>query len=213
MIGLKIGDKHTYDSFGLKMLSCTISPPEPKIEEIEIPGMDGKLDVSGFFGEILYHKRTFEAVFDMEEPDLRNFKSRFSELCNYMHGLEKKIIPDDDPLYYYEGRVQVTYKQKNALFYEITITASVAPYKMRLEEKIVSRYVSEELEIILPNERKSVIPTITTDAEFRLVCNGKSVTHSAGEFIVADFKLTEGENVIACYGTGNITFRYQEGSL
>lgn len=213
MTGLTIGEKHTYLDFGLKMLSYTISPPEPKIEEIDIPGMNEPLDVSEFFGEILYKRRKLTATFDMEEPDSNTFFERFSELCNYMHGLTKKIIPDDDSLYYYEGRIKVSYERKNALFYGITISADVAPYKMRLEETVISRDVTDELEIVLPNNRKSVIPTIITDAEFRLVFDGKSVNHSAGEFIIPTLKLTKTETVVMCYGTGNITFKYREGSL
>lgn len=213
MTGLTIGEKHTYLDFGLKMLSYTISPPEPKIEEIGIPGMNEPLDVSDFFGEIMYKRRKLTATFDMEEPDSNTFFERFSELCNYMHGLTKKIIPYDDSLYYYEGRIKVSYERKNALFYGITISADVAPYKMRLEETVISRDVTDELEIVLPNNRKSVIPTIITDAEFRFAFSGKSVTHSAGEFIIPALKLTETETIVTCYGTGNITFKYREGSL
>lgn len=213
MTGLKIGEKHTYTDFGLKMLSYTISSPEPKIEEIDIPGRNEPLDVSEFFGEILYKQRNLTATFDMEEPDSDTFFERFSELCNYMHGLTKKIITDDDTGYYYEGRIKVSYERKNALFYGITISSDVAPYKMRMEDTVISCDVTDELEIILSNERKSVIPTIITDSEFRLEFDGKSVSHSAGEFIIPDLKLTKSETTIACYGTGNITFRYREGSL
>ena len=213
MTGLTIGEKHTYLDFGLKMLSYTISPPEPKIEDIDVPGMNEPLDVSEFFGEILYKRRKLTATFDMEEPDSNTFFERFSDLCNCMHGLAKKIIPDDDSLYYYEGRIKVSYERKNALFYGITISADVAPYKMRLEETVISHDVSKELEVVLRNNRKSVIPTIITDSEFRLSFNGKSVTHSAGKFIIPALKLTETETVVTCYGTGNITFKYREGSL
>ena len=213
MTGLKIGEKHTYLDFGLRMLSYTISPPEPKIKEIDVPGMNEPLDVSEYFGEILYKRRKLTATFDMEEPDPDTFFERFSELCNCMHGLTKKIIQDDDLMYYYEGRIKISYEKKNALFYGITISADVAPYKLCLEETIVSHNVSKELEVVLRNNRKSVIPTIITDSEFRLVFGGKSVTHSAGEFIIPALKLTETETVVTCYGTGNITFKYREGSL
>lgn len=47
MLGLTIGEKHTYNDFRLKMLSSfVVSPPEPVVNKIQIPGMDGMLDIS-----------------------------------------------------------------------------------------------------------------------------------------------------------------------
>ena len=177
MQGLTIGEKHTYRDFGLRMLSCTVSPPEPRIEEIDIPGRDVPLDVSEFFGEIIYKPRTLTAVFDME------------------------------------GRAKVSYAKKNSIFYEIAISADVTPYKMRVAETSASYAVSGELKIYLKNERKSVIPKIVSDSEFRLVFGQTSAVVPAGEHKVVDLKLTQGTNALTCYGTGNITFIYQEGSL
>lgn len=213
MQGLTIGERHTYRDFGLRMLSCTVSPPEPKIEEIDIPGRNAPLDVSEFFGEILYKPRTLTAVFDIEVHSLQSFLHKFSEICNDMHGFTKKIVLDSEPTYYYEGRIKVSYTKKNAIFYEVTLSASVAPYKLKLEETKVSFKVSEQLEIRLNNERKSAIPDIVSDAEFRLVFRKTSAVVPAGEHKVLDLKLTQGANAITCYGTGNITFIYQEGSL
>lgn len=213
MQGLTIGEKHTYRDFGLRMLSCIVSPPEPRIEEIDIPGRGVPLDVSEFFGEIIYKPRTLTAVFDMEEPSMQSFLDKFSKICNGIHGLSSRIILDAEPAYYYEGRVKVSYTKKNSIFYEITISADVAPYKMRVEETSASYVVSGELKIYLENERKSVIPSIVSDSEFRLVFGQTSVVVPAGEHKGVDLKLTQGTNALTCYGTGNITFIYQEGSL
>ena len=47
MYGVRIGSKHTYDDFGLLLKSKPkIEPPEVKLIEIDIPGADGKLDLS-----------------------------------------------------------------------------------------------------------------------------------------------------------------------
>lgn len=213
MTGLKIGGKHTFEDFNLKMLSWSISLPDIREEKIEVPGMNGKLDLSEFFGEVLYNERKLTATFEMEEPSMENFAYRYSELCNFMHGSSVQIIPDSDPLYYYEGRIKVSYSKKNALFYVITLEATVNPYKLRLEDTVVTKTVEDSLAVTLRNERKSVVPTIVADTEFRLEFNGMSVSHSAGEYQIADFVLPAGESTITCYGIGNILFRYREGSL
>lgn len=78
---------------------------------------------------------------------------------------------------------------------------------------VITKTVEDSLAVTLRNERKSVVPTIVADAEFRLEYNGMSVSHSAGEYQIADFVLPAGESTITCYGIGNILFRYREGSL
>ena len=176
--------------------------------------MDGVYDMSeSLSGEIRYKNRTLIAVFDMKEPNAKEFKRRFSKIANYIHGLAKKIILDTDSKYYYKGRISVNYTQKNFLFYEITVSANVFPYKMKLNNTVVTENVIDESSIICHNERKSVVPTITTDANFSLEFNGMPVSITAGENIVPDIKFVQGDNIVTCHGTGNITFTYQEGSL
>lgn len=214
MIGIKIGEKHTYNDFRLRMLSLSISKPEPYTKKIEVPGMNGVYDVSeSISGEVLYKNRILTAMFDMKEPNAEEFHRRFSELSNFMHGLVKKIVLDTDAEYYYEGRISVDYTRKNFLFYEITVSADIYPYKFKNENTVVTKSVLEQETIVCHNERMSVVPTITTDADFTLKFKDISVSVSAGENIIPDIKFVQGDNVITCYGTGNITFTYQEGSL
>lgn len=77
----------------------------------------------------------------------------------------------------------------------------------------VSRAVSGSASITLPNMRKKVVPTITTTAEMTIVFGGRTSTMAAGTFVIPTLELTEGDNVVTVTGTGNITFKYQEGGL
>ena len=44
--GIKFGEYHSYEEWGLKLISITIGLPEPKTVLIDIPGGDGVLDLS-----------------------------------------------------------------------------------------------------------------------------------------------------------------------
>lgn len=214
MTGIKIGNKHTYDDFGLRMLSFHISHPEPYITKIEIPGMDGVYDASeSLSGEVHYKNRTLTAVFDMEEPDSDAFFSRYSEILNAIHGLRKQIIPDTDKNFYYEGRVTVSYVQLNFLFYQITITADMDPYKKKLEDTVVTATVSGTKDVVCENLRKSVLPVITASAEMTLTLHGTSITVNTDEKQYAEIKFAAGSNTVTCEGTGTVTFTYREASL
>lgn len=215
MIGIKIGNKHTYDDFGLRMLSFHISHAEPYITKIEIPGMDGTYDASeSLSGEIHYKNRTLTAIFDMEEPDSDVFFSRYSEILNAIHGLRKQIITDADKNFYYEGRITVSYVQLNFLFYQITITADINPYKKKLEDTVVTATVSGTKNVVCENLRKSVLPVIRSTAEMTLTFGSVSKTISANtDYQIAEFLFKDGFNTVTCKGTGTVTFTYREASL
>lgn len=214
MIGLTIDGKHTYNDFGLQMLSFHVSSPEIYEEKVDIPGRNGPLDLSeALTGEPIYQERELVAVFDLYEPDFSTFRQRMSEIRDRMHGKCLKIIDDEDAGYYYEGRVSVNYEEKNHLFYEVTISATVHPFKMKLEKTVVTASVSGEMAVICDNIRMSTVPTVTNDAELTLTFGNTSIIADAGTHIFPDIKFSEGENKIICSGTGNITFTYQEGAL
>lgn len=196
------------------MLSFEVSSPEVQEEERKVPGRDGVLDLSeALTGEPKYENRTLVATFDMEEPSYSKFKRRIREIQNYMHGRVFRIVDDEELDYYYEGRVSVTWKMRNALFYEISISANVYPYKLKTTETVVTAAVDGEAVVICVNERKSVVPIIITDAAFTVTFGDVTVNLGAGQYESPDIKFTEGNNEVTCVGTGTITFVYQEGAL
>ena len=213
MLGLTIGEKHTAHDFGLRLLTFNVSSPDPVVNEIEIPGMDGNLDLSKTLtGEVVYKNRTLTAEFLMEEQDETRLQHRVDNIRNYLHGITHTICPDMDSIYEYRGRVTVTFAPMG-VYQAVTVTANVAPYKIKRINTVVAQTVKGESAIICYNERMSVVPTITTDADFTLQFGDISRSIEAGENIVPDIKFVQGENIVTCIGTGNITFTYQEGSL
>ena len=214
MLGLTIGEKHTYNDFRLKMLSSfVVSPPEPVVNKIQIPGMDGMLDISeSLSNEVVYSNRTLSVKFLLEEQDEESQQRRMNEIYNYLHGRIHNICPDMDKDYEYNGRVTVSFTPIGC-FYEVTILADVFPYKMKRGSTVVAQQVIEQATIICYNERKSVVPIIDVDADFRVKYGDLSVSLSAGKNLVPDIKFYQGFNKVVCYGTGNITFTYREGSL
>lgn len=214
MTGLKIGNFHTHDDFKLKMLSFEVSDPEVQEQLQEVPGRNGVLDLSeSLNGEPVYENRTLIAEFDMEEADPEVANDRLTNIRNKMHGKYLKIINDTDSGFYYEGRVKVSCKRKNFLFYIVTISVDAQPYKLKHEPTTVFAKVDGEAVVICQNERMSIVPTVISDAEINLVFNGSSFSVGAGTYILPDMKFVQGDNIITCTGTGTITFIYQEGAL
>lgn len=211
--GILFNDFHTYSDWGLVLTDVNIPPAISKTAYIDIPGRDEPLDFTEYFGEIRYDDRKCQFSFAVHSSVEMPFEEKKAEINNAINGKMCKIILDADNEFYYYGRVQVEgYTQKGNLK-QIVITAKTSPYKMRKECTVVTANVEGEKMVQCFNLRKSVVPTITSDADFTLKFHDVSVSIAAGENIVPDIKFTQGENLITCMGTGTITFTYQEGSL
>ena len=213
MKGVTFGNLHSFYEWGLILSSKEIQSPSPKTNLIEIEGGDGVLDLTEFFGDIKYNNR--KLTFDFSKMDIvpDGFLALFSLVQNTIHGRKMKIILDDDPANYYFGRVTVNEWKSDKNIGQIVIEVDAEPYKYKAAETVVSRAVSGSAEIILTNSRKRVVPVITTDAEMTFSFGNYSARISAGTFRIPELELVEGDNLVTVTGTGNVSFRYQEGGL
>lgn len=211
--GITFNNFHSYRDLGLVLTDVDIPPAVPKTSYIDIPGKDEPLDTTESLGEVKYNPRDCKFTFVVRSNNEMTFEDKKTQVSNLLNGAICKIVLDADDRFYYYGRTSVNSYLKRGNLEQIVIGAKVQPYKLMLEETIISANIETEANIICANSRKSIVPTITTDADFILKFNDISVAVPAGEKIVPDIKFVQGENVVTCIGTGNITFTYREGSL
>lgn len=100
--GIRIGDKHTFQDWGLLLISISISSPEAKTKVIEIPGGDGCIDLTEAFGPVRYKNRTIVCSFILIDRRPDRWHEVSSQIKNYCHGKKMKVIMDSDPGYYWE---------------------------------------------------------------------------------------------------------------
>lgn len=213
MIGVKFGGYHSWDDFSLILSQKEIGVPAIKTSLIDIPGADGSLDITEYFGDVKYSNRKLSFTFATIVPKAE-FIDLFSEIQNKIHGKRLNIVLDSDPGFFYVGRISVNRWTANKNIGEITIEADCEPYKYKLykTERIIA--VSETVTSVLTNLRKKVVPTFTTSAAVQISFNGNTYALSgAGTFTVPGIILAEGNNTISFTGTANVTVEYQEGGL
>lgn len=130
MHGVIFGDKHSYRDWGLLTKSRPkISPPQAKLKLIQVPGSDAVIDLTErLTGQVHYEMRTIKFEFIVMEKRER-WPSLHSEILNYMHGKRIRIIMDDDPNFYYEGRVTVGSLDPEKKTAVLEMEAQVEPYK------------------------------------------------------------------------------------
>ena len=130
MHGVIFGDKHSYRDWGLLTKSRpNISPPKPKLNLIEVPGSDTVIDLTErLTGKVHYQMRTIKFEFIVMAERSR-WPALYSEIMNYLHGRSIRIIMDDDPNYYYTGRVTVGDLDPEKKTAVLEMEAQVEPYK------------------------------------------------------------------------------------
>ena len=136
MKGITFGNYHSYNAFQLILAAKTIGTPSPKTETIDIPGGDGVLDLTEFFGETKYNNRSLSFEFSsMVNPS--EFMSLFSRVQNALHGKKMTITLDDDPDWYYIGRISVSEWKADRNIGKLTIDCDCEPYKYRVSSQAV----------------------------------------------------------------------------
>jgi len=233
MNGVLFGNKHSYNDWGLLLKERPkVSPPTVKAVYIDVPGANGSLDLTEEMSQdVKYEDREIECKFEVLEQR-RKWHEIYSNIQDYVHGQNMKIILDEDPTYYYEGRCRVDNWESSKVTSTIVIKAKVAPYKnerfsslepwlwddFNFETGIIRDYkdlvVDGSYELIIDGSRKPVIPTfIVSESSLKVKFKGNEYTLPLGTSRILNITITEGENILEFIGKGIVSVDYRGGRL
>ncbi|MCM1057736.1 MAG: hypothetical protein NC517_09025 [Firmicutes bacterium] len=207
MYGVWFDNEHMGGSTDLIMNYARVGTPAAKVKEIEVPGMDGILDITESLGEVKYDSRQISFKFTSTSG------ARINELINTLHGQRKKIILDRDEAFYYMGRIEARDPVINGNLISLELDARCEPYKYKIHMTRHKEDVAAASNIVLLNERMQTIPRITLTAQMKISFEGRAYVLPAGEYTIAEIVLKQGYNRFRVEGTGTILFQYQEGAL
>lgn len=233
MLGVKIGDKHTYKNWGLKWLEpYNIGLPAPKTYTIDLPGSDGKLDLTeALNGYVHYDNRQIELNFDCEDVDYYDFEHIRQEIANYIHGRYLKVVLDTDPQYFYEGRLFMETEKNSKAGSTIKITGDMDPYKYEEYSSLgewlwdTFNFLTDDIRdcknLVIKGERtvrilptrKPCTPKITSSGDILMIFDG--VTYQLHEGTVENPYVIFGDSVsvLKFVGNGVVSLDYQGGTL
>lgn len=230
MKGVKIGEKHTYDDFGLILSSKVISPPTVQTKLVTVPLRDGAIDLTEAVSDVpRYNDRIITMTFSVLDP-MNTWTDKVSEIQNYMHGKRLNIIFDDDLAFYYVGRVMVDKWSSNKNIGTLVIKAEVEPFKYTVEQIAVDwkadvvnfkgsinssgdLLLNGSITVDLICRHKRMLPVITVSAPMTMTCCGITYNLVAGSQKVQGMVWVEGTNEITFTGSGTISIKYTGGSL
>ena len=214
MKGISFDGLHSYRDFRLVLAPKEIGSPQVKRYQIEVPGADGMLDMTDFFGDAKYENVTHTFEFSLPVPQTELLYT-YQSIKNAIHGKKMRIILDDDPLFYHVGRCEVSPLTQEKTIGKLSITCDCEPYKLKLQKTVFKIDVDGEFVTTIPNSRKRVVPEvqIETAGSIRIVYQNNIWDLGSGSYTLPELELAEGNNEVSVTGTGSVTFTYQEGAL
>ena len=215
MKGIRFDDLHSYDDMELILISKEIGSPAVKEYKVDIPGADSVLDYTDFFGEPKYDnvKHTFEFASEQHQSE---FLTQFSTIKNAIHGKKKRIILDDDPLFFWVGRCYVSSLTSSRGVGHVVVECDCEPYKYKTTKTVMQIDVNGTFGTSIPNSKKRAVPEVKIQAEgtIRIVYRGNNTWDlGSGSYTLPELELLEGDNPVTVTGKGTITLTWQEGAL
>lgn len=212
MKGVRFGEYHSHLDFDLILTSYSIGEANPKTETVDIPGADGALDLTEYFGDVKFKNRALSFTFAIIGR-ASEFPTRFSALQDAIGGRKLHIVLDDDPDFYYVGRVTINEWKSKPRVGSLTIDCDCEPYKYKASETVVVSRITGRGSVAYQNLRKRVTPTFATSAPVTIAYGETSIDVEAGEFTIPSIEFVQGQNIVTYAGNAVVTVRYREGGL
>ena len=229
--GVLFGDKHSFRDFGLYPKSkMVVNPPEVREVYVEVAGADGDLDISeALTGRANYESR--EGKFEFTVIDREKWDLVYENLMNTIHGRRMRIVLDEDPYYYYNGRVKVDSFKTNKHTATIVIEGYFDPYKKSLtanserwlwnpfnfETGVARDYVglsvNGTLITTIVGSRMPVTPVIETSSNMTVTFEGTTYQLTTGKNRIVGINLVDQEYELAFAGNGTVNIQFEVGSL
>lgn len=230
-----LNDIDMYEEYGLILTDVKISPPEPKLITVDIPGADGIIDLTEVLnGEAKYQNRTIEITFKKKgNTDVANTIVR--KISNKFHGQIVRVVFSDNIGYYYTGRAQVSDFAPAQYSCSIKMKIDVEPYALEMidsiedwiwdsfnfESDIIREYrnlkVESDATITVYGSRKTVVPVINVSEDMTVskvsVDNTMTYNLKKGDNRIIGIEIREGKNILQFHGNGVVSIKFRGGSL
>lgn len=127
---------NSYDDWHIVPLSRpVVSPPQQKLTQIDIPGANGVLDLSNSLTKYpVFDNRTGTMEFAVLN-DVTDWITAYTKILRFLQGNNVRMIMEDDPKYFYDGRVYVDKwnSKSDGTWSTITLGYDFYPYRLSID--------------------------------------------------------------------------------
>jgi len=207
------GKRASSKEWSLLLSKLVIPMPAVKTKYVDISGRDGSLDMTEGFGRVYYKNREkVKLEFDYI-GEYREWNKTLSEIANMVHGNIVRITLDDDPEFYYRGRLELDPSKTNDVIGTVVFKGTLDPYRCKWRTTTQTVTVDGVQAVLLSNLKRPVIPDLIARGSVNLIIDDAAVAVAEGKSQNADLILYAGENLVYVSGRGEMTCEYQEAGL
>ena len=205
------GDLSALADFGLYRKSAEVGSPAPKTESVDVPGADGVLDLTEYFGGVNYANRAL--AFEFQVRDQTGFHEAYRKVKQALHGLTMRVRLSEEPEIYYVGRVTVSAWKTNERIGEIGIDVDAEPFWYESEPTVVELDVDGELTHEFANASMRVMPVFDLGEAMNIKQGSASWSAAKGEWSNSALRLPRGGGPLTFAGTGHVKVTYTQRGL
>lgn len=228
---IKVSGKDLYAEWGLVPTSRpVVNPPRVKTTYQDLPSQHGQLDYTDYLlQEVPYGQREGSWEFRVK-PKKGTWATVYSSIMNYLHGKQHTVILEDDPLFFYVGRLSVNEWQSNPNRSAIVIDYNFDPFKYSVTAVDDDEWTWNEIFFDWFHYRdfnvngskyrnfvnagiKESIPTFTCSAPITVKYRGAEFNLVKGINYNSNFVLYPGDNEMQFIGYADVKVSYREVSL
>lgn len=179
----------------------TIEPPEPKTYEVDIPGGDGKIDLTeSLLGDTAYKNRKMEfELYAVGIDDAVEFEKLMTEVKTFLHGKAFDFQITMDPDYTYHGRFTLSNPKHSrytvGIVGYIKVTVDAEPFKYLADSIYKVDAIGGKI-VYFESGRKRIRPTIETGGYLKVIYNNQSYELPQGSWILNDVLFGKGINEV-----------------
>ena len=230
--GIIKNNKHSYNDFGLKILSRELNPPSKKKIKETLPFMNGSYDFSLLCGENVYEERTIKYVFDFRYKDKIDFFNKKIAITDWLLNSCKEPLYDDlIPGYYFIAECDDSILfDEGYIDCEVTVTFNAYPFKISTLQEGHDIWDDLNFELDMFQETKFEIenikniqlynngavginPIVICSSNMEIIKDTTIYKFTSGETKSWRFKLDKGLNNLIIKGNGRIEFKWYKEVL
>lgn len=233
---ITINGKNTWDDWKLMPIKAgriDFAPPELRYEAADVPGSDDPLDFTeALTGYPLYKSRRGSIKFRFFDNGIP-VRNRFDEIKNFLHGKHVRVIIEDQPEFYYEGRMTVGDVEwaKKGNWADFELSYILNAYKIELgssdedwlwnpfnfETGVIREYknitINGSTTVQVVGSRKPTTPEFICDNAMVMTFDGNSYNMIAGRNIIPQIVLSDDEYEFEFNGIGTVSISMKAGAL
>lgn len=226
ILGAQGGILRPFEDYGMYLVSYDAPPPLPKIEDVQIEGRSGSIDLTEWAGDVFYDTRNVTVK-------LRDMRGDATELVTRLNGRRVRVYFDDQPEWYFLGRVKSMAESTRRHVSDLTMQITCDPWKYPRVADGTGQYAasgnlpysgyynfsaaiasgaSSTWTFELYQDTSTVELTVSDDFDIddellgnrsKIVVNGTETTIGQSGAITVPTPLLRGQNTIAVYNNQN----------